>query len=187
MMKNLLKLVPLYMYIIAQPTCASSIEGKHNYIDISVSNIRLLDSDSYINRFKPNIKFLKSKNIVYTQHYNKSGYEMLTISSKPDAKFSATKLQVAKLNKKFLLKRNVMKNIAKFTTGKGIYLGMSSSEVSKILRPPFQKKTNNGIIIYHYELPNSGVKVMVEGKNVTSYHSKYTFQDDKLIEYIIGI
>ena len=188
MMKSASKIVLLFTFIIAQTACTSGIESKRNFIDISVNGIRLLDSDSYIEKFGLNIKFFESENVVYTQHYNQTGNEMLTVISKHSAKFSATKLQVAKLDKKFLLKRHVMEDVVKFITGKGVHLGMSSLEVSEILGNPTYKEMNDdGITIYRYELLNSGAEMMIEEKKYSLYSSEFSFYDDKLIEFIFGI
>lgn len=188
MMKSASKIVLLFTFIIAQTACTSGIESKRDFIDISVNGIRLLDSDSYIEKFGLNINFFESENVVYTQHYNQAGNEMLTVISKHSAKFSATKLRVAKLDKKFLLKRHVMEDVVKFITGKGVRLGMSSLEVSEILGNPNYKEMNDdGITIYRYELLNSGAEMMIEEKKYSLYSSEFSFYDDKLIEFIFGI
>lgn len=188
MIKSASRIILLFTFIITQTSCASEIESKRDFIDISVNGIRLLYSDSYIEKCGLSINFFEAEYIVYTQHYNQTGNEMLTVISKPNAKFSATKFQVAKLDKKFLLKRNIMEDVVKFVTGKGVHLGMSPLEVSEILGSPNNKEINNdGITIYRYELLTNGAQMMIGEKKYSPYSSEYSFYKDKLIEFIFGI
>ncbi len=186
-LNGVLRMILLFTFIFSQTSCASDMEGKGDSIDMSVNGIHLLDPESYLKASGKNIKFFTSKNVVYTQHYNRGGDEMLTVISMPDEKFNAIKFRVAKLNKKFLMKRNVMKDIDKFCTVKGVCLGMTPIEISEILGNQYhQEITDDGIIIYRYKMMNAGPELKINKNRHTTYSSAYYFYDDKLIEFVFG-
>lgn len=186
-MRNALKLALIFSLIILQTSCASVNKGKNAPFDKSVNGINLSNPASYINVLGKNIRFYKSENIVYTQHYNSIGDEMLTIISSPKNKFNATKFRIAKLDKKFLMKRNVMQDITKFSTEKGIYLGMTPMEVLEILGNQYDKEIKeDGVTIYRYNKTNIGINISGNDSRSDEYKSEYHFYRNKLVEFFFG-
>jgi hypothetical protein len=189
-MKNVLRVILIFTIIIMQTSCASVSNGKNASFDKSVNGIKLLDPASYISVLGKGIRFYKSENIVYTQHYNSTGDEMLTIISSPKNKFCATKFRVAKLDKKFLMKRNVMQDITKFSTEKGIYLGMTPMEVLEILGDQYDKEIReDGVAIYRYKKTNIEIDILKNDSlsdEYKEYKSVYHFYRNKLVEFIFG-
>lgn len=186
-MNNVVKAAMTFLIIVVQTSCASVSNGKDNPFDRSVNGINLSDSVSYVNILGKNIKFYDSENIVYTQHYNSVGDEMLTIISSPQKKFDAIRFQIAKLDKKFLMKRNILKDVAKFVTEKGIRLGMSPIEVIGVFGNQYDKEVDeDGIIIYRYRKKNIGVSISGSDVMGREYKSEYHFYGNKLIEFVFG-
>ena len=186
-MKNVIKVFFALMLIFTQMSCSFASNGKKACFDEAVNEIKLLDSESYSKVLGENVKFFKHDNIVYTQHYNSLGDEMLTIISSPKNKFYATKFQIRKLDKKFLMKRNVMKNINRFNTEKGISLGMTPMMVFKILGDQYDEEVmEDGITIYRYSKKNIGKDKFGNDNKSYEYKSEYHFYKSKLIEFVFG-
>ena len=184
-MKNVLRVVLIFSVIIT--SCVSVSSGKNASFDKSVNGINLLDSASYISVLGKDIRFYKSENAVYTQHYNSIGDEMLTIISSPKNKFYATKFRLAKLDKKFLMKRNVMQDITKFSTEKGIYLGMTPMEVVEILGDQYNKEIReDGVTVYRYKKTNIEIGILKNDSRSDEYKSEYHFYRNILVEFVFG-
>jgi hypothetical protein len=171
--------------ICMQTSCVFAETVKTNNLDESINGIRLLDSASYVDVIGDDIRFYKDKGVLYTQHYNSIGNEMLTIISSPKDKFSATKFRIMKLDKKFAMKRNVMHNVIRFKTKKGICLGMSPTDVIKVLGDQYEKEINkDAIVVYRYK------NITIKTKNMErsdDYKSEYHFYNNKLIEFVFGL
>jgi hypothetical protein len=186
-MRNVLRMVWIFTLIITQTSCIFASDCKYAAIDKSVNGIKLLDPASYISVLGKDIQFYKSEDIVYTQHYNSVGDEMLTITSSPKNKFYAAKFRVVKLDKKFLMKRNVMQDIIRFSTEKGIYLGMAPEDVLEILGDQFDKEIReDGVTIYRYNKTNIEVDISKNDIGSNEYKSEYHFYKNKLVEFVFG-
>ncbi len=186
-MKNVFKVFFIFTVIIMQTSCASASNGKNISFNKSINGINLLDPASYISVVGKDVRFYKSEHIVYTQHYNSIGDEMLTIISLPKNKFSATKFRLSKLDQKFLMKRNVMRDIVKFSTEKGIYLGMAQVEVLEILGDQYDKEIReDGVTIYRYKKTNTEIDILKNDNRSNEYKSEYHFVKNKLVEFVFG-
>lgn len=186
-MKNTIRIALFLTLIITGISCTSGDNSKNKPFDKSINGIYLMDSASYTSRLGRDIRFYSSENAKYTQHYNTGGDEMLTIISAPNNKFNAIKFRIARLNRKFLMKRNIMQTITKFSTENGICLGMSPMDILKVLGDQYDKETEeDGIIIYRYKKTKIKVEPTENKKKNYYYKSEYHFYRNNLIEFAFG-
>ncbi len=156
--------------------------------DLSVSSVTLLDPDSTKSILGDDIKVLRSPDALYTQFYNKTGKEMLTamfVSENNPTSFR--EMRVAKLDKKFLLNRKVLKNISKFTTGNGIYLGITEEQLVSQIGGPSEKIPDGEILRLKYQSHKQAciLPSYVHGKY--SYTAIYSFEYGKLSEMRLSL
>jgi hypothetical protein len=78
------------------------------------------------------------------------------------------------------------KQIEHFITGKGIHLGMSKQDISKILGDNFTEQKDGKMTTIHYEIDDSIKSRFLEKYNMPVYYGSYHFEKDTLIKFEFG-
>jgi hypothetical protein len=78
------------------------------------------------------------------------------------------------------------KQIEHFITGKGIHLGMSKKDISKILGDSFSEHKNGKMTTIHYRIDDFKKSRFLEKYNMPVYYGLYHFEKDTLIKFEFG-
>lgn len=175
------------------------------FVDISLNEIVLHDTiSSRIVLGTENITPKQYGPVFVFQFLNRNKTQLLTCTIHPgDYLYSLSEFKV-EMNIKdrniniddFKTKITVLEEILNFKTGKGIELGIDSTEILKLLGKPEQMSNKDDIGILFYEIKNP---LLFPGENIKDdyreffhfyrthmYYGEYKFRNGKLIEFAFG-
>ncbi len=76
-------------------------------------------------------------------------------------------------------------HIERFTSGKGIHLGMSKKEVIDILGKGYKEHTHPDELIISYRIDDKDA-AMLQRHNAPAYYGQYHFKENRLVKYEMG-
>jgi hypothetical protein len=148
-----------------------------SFYDTTVNGIKLNDCGTIEKLFGDNYKLLPDiDDLPSIQILNHEQSQLLTMymwngSSKCD--FSQFQVEYVPSKIKYLQKPFNLK-IDNFKSGKGIYLGITSSQLKTKFGKPTETRHESGLVVYSYQ----------EYNNV--YFGDYYFKNDKLVKFRYG-
>ncbi|MGV3530786.1 MAG: hypothetical protein ACO1QR_00345 [Chthoniobacteraceae bacterium] len=158
--------------------------------DVSIAGIRISDPESTERVLGKNVKFKEENNgfpvvrmlnatrtevVELTQHYGGVVNEVREIEVKP-----ATGK----------VKGIVLPKVTKFTTGKGIHLGMTEEALTAILGKPVKVQTKGKSRVFEYLPKDAGARYQATPDfedTFELYYGHYTFRDGSLREFAFGM
>lgn len=152
--------------------------------DPIIAGIELRNPDNARAVLGEGIRYITDKDSLslYTQFYNSTGHQLLTLFAGSTVKFkrSFKGYELTNSEKAFLTARRTLHKTKSFETGKGIHLGMSKSAVAKILGQPNSTSEENGNTVYKYSL--SDASPFLQNYKATTYDAEYRFDHGTLQE-----
>lgn len=166
----------------ANTTAASNVPQA---ADPFIIKIELRNPDSSRESLGDGIRYITDKEQLglYTQFYNSTGHELLTLFAGSTLKFkrSFKGYEIAHSEKAFLMARRHLRESKNFETGKGIHLGLSESAVEKILGKPDSSEDQNGTTVIKYNL-NDATTPFMQTYKATTYGAEYRFTHGELVD-----
>jgi len=161
--------------------------------DVSINGITLNSRETAEKILGKDIPLVEKEGLPSASYYNKSRTEVLTIVLHHGAtKNSFSEFRVRKAYLKEDIKIHQLNPLDNFVTGKGIRLGMSSTEVIKILGRECSEYVYIGnVYSLRYEIMNrdNSCNGQVEKdfvNTINQYYSEYRFEDGLLVEFAFG-
>jgi hypothetical protein len=155
----------------------SGFKDISSFYDTTVNGIKLNDCDTIEELFGDNYKLLPDiDDLPSIQILNNEQSQLLTMymwngSSKCD--FSQFQVEYVPSKIEYLQKPFNLKT-GNFKSGKGIYLGMTSSQLKTKFGKPSEIRHESGLLIYSYQEYNN------------LYFGDYYFKKDKLVKFRYG-
>jgi hypothetical protein len=119
---------------------------------------------------------------------NKAGTQVLTLYVHYGGEimaFSEFKISLAS-ETKLTGKPIKLAGVATFVTGKGIKLGLSEAQLTRILGPPQERSSTQDAVILDYQIEDAGARKWFGGYTGDLYYGTYTFKAGKLTEFRFG-
>jgi len=172
--------------------CASSnkveidLSETPQFIDISVNDIFLQDSRSTEKVLGGNIIVITEQDLpsASVRVSNKNRSEVLILTFHPgDIKNSCSEFTVTAADTQEAI---TLSGAAHFITGKGIKLGISKSDVMRILGEAYALEAHENGLTIKYRLEGIESSAFLKRYNMPIYYGRYKFINDSLIEFSFG-
>lgn len=159
-------------------------------VDIGVNGIFISDNYGVGKILGDSLNLLKATTHMpfpHINYVNKDSTELLVLISHHGAyKYEFSEFRITKFNQPFREEYTVLSNVVKFTTYKGLSLGMNVSEFRKIFGFHFYMLPEGDTIEYVYQLRDDENSPFLEFYNMPIYYGNYTFKNDQLIKIEFG-
>jgi hypothetical protein len=118
---------------------------------------------------------------------NKAGTQVLTFYfHEGDEVMAVSEFKVSLASETKLTGKPIkLAGVATFVTGKGIKLGLSEAQLTRILGPPQERSSNNEGVVLDYRIKDPNVGELF-GYSSDLYYGTYTFKAGKLAEFRFG-
>ena len=119
---------------------------------------------------------------------NKAGTQVLTFYfHEGDEVMAVSEFKISLASETKLTGKPIkLAGIATFVTGKGIKLGLSEAQLTKILGPPQERSSTKDAVIFDYRIEDSEAGKWFGGYTGDLYYGTYTFKAGKLTEFRFG-
>jgi hypothetical protein len=191
---------PLLIMFLALCGSATSVSAEPESVpkvaDFSVAGIKLGDAKSsravlgrkISSGTDPALIEDDTEEMPHAMATNKAGTQVLTFYfhyGDEVMAFSEFKISLAS-ETKLTGKPIKLAGVATFVTGKGIKLGLSEAQLTRILGPPQERSSTKDAVILDYQIQDSEAGKWFGGYTGDLYYGTYTFKAGKLTEFRFG-
>jgi hypothetical protein len=119
---------------------------------------------------------------------NKAGTQVLTFYfHEGDEVMAISEFKISRASETKLTGKPIkLAGVATFVTGKGIKLGLSEAQLTRILGPPQERSSTKDAVILDYRIEDPEAGKWFGGYTGDLYYGTYTFKAGKLAEFRFG-
>lgn len=169
--------------------CTTSAADLPREVDLSVSEIRLNDLPSAKLPFGAQVQ-LDDPGSDRPKAFicNADRTEKLTlVYYEGDTSYIISELQVERVETRYVDCVQPPRQIDRFVSGKGVQLGMTRNEVTRIFGKDYNEHPQLDEVVLSYRLDNKNESGFLQYHSAPAYYGQYHFKQDKLVRFSFGL